>query len=282
VADLAAVGRAAAGRGVTGFTDANPERTERDVGELAVLPQRLHLMGPLGLRVDGDERASLGQVKVILDDDELPAPSELAATVAAAHGEGRGIALHCVTRAQLVVALAALDDAGATSQDRIEHAAVVPDELVDDLRRLQVTVVTQPAFVAERGDDYLCHVEPDDLPLLYRCRSLLDAGVKVAIGTDAPFGDPDPWASMRAAVDRRTPSGAVLGPAERVEPGQALTLFLGEATAPAVPRKVAVGAPADLCVLHRPLAAALRELDADVVRSTVIDGVVAHPPAGAR
>ena len=37
------------------------------------------------------------------------------------------------------------------------------------------------------------------------------------MSTDMPFGDADPWAAMRAAVHRTTASGAVLGPAERID-----------------------------------------------------------------
>jgi predicted amidohydrolase YtcJ len=213
-------------------------------------------------------------VKVILDDDALPPLEELAGRVASAHNEGRGIALHCVTRAQLVLALAALHDAGAAPGDRIEHAAVVPDELVDELRA--VTVVTQPGFIAERGDAYLSDVETDDLPFLYRCRSLLDAGVGVAAGTDAPFGGADPWASIKAAVERRTRSGALLGPRERLAPADALKLFLGKAEAPSVVKRIEPGALGDLCVLHCPLDAALADPSAKAVRATVIAGTVVH------
>jgi predicted amidohydrolase YtcJ len=274
--DLEAPGRRAAAWGITGFTDADPERTEADVARLAVLPQRLHLMGPPGLRVDGQARVTLGPVKVILDDDTLPSPDALAAKARMAHAEQRGLAVHCVTRAQLVVALAALHDAGPGPLDRIEHAALVPDELVDELRSSQVTVVTQPNFVAERGDAYMAEVEADDRPYLYRCRSLLDAGVKVAAGTDAPFGDADPWSAIRAAVERRTRSGVVLGPDERVVPERALALFLGEASAPAKRRRVALGAAGDLCVLRGPRAVALKQPDAALVRATVIAGAVVY------
>jgi hypothetical protein len=46
--------------------------------------------------------------------------------------------------------------------DRIEHGAVIPAEMVADLRGL--TVVSQPHFVAERGEQYLRDVAPEDLP----------------------------------------------------------------------------------------------------------------------
>ena len=69
------------------------------------------------------------------------------------------------------------------------------------------------------------NVEARDLPHLYRVKSWLAAGIATGGGTDAPFGRPDPWRSMRAAVERRTPQGFVLGPDERVFPETALALF---------------------------------------------------------
>lgn len=276
--DHAAVGEAAARAGVTGFTDADPHRTPADVAELlrlhaaGVVPQRLRLMGPLDLDTDPD--IDIGEVKVLLDDDRLPTPDDLGATIDAAHRRGRGVAIHCVTRAQLVVAVVALASAEARAGDRIEHGSVIPTELDGELRRLGVTVVTQPNFVAERGDRYGVEVAADDLAHLYRLRSLLDAGIGVAAGTDAPFGHADPWAAIRAAVDRRTLDGEVLGASERVDARTALGLFLGRADQPAVERRVAVGEPADLCLLDAPLDVVLADPRAGRVAATVVAGRV--------
>src|SRR5690606_6980595 len=109
--------------------------------------QHLHLMGPVGAVTPDAARASLGPVKVLLVDDSLPAPDEIADIIRAAHDEGRRVAIHCVTRVQLVLAITALDDAGASSGDRIEHGSVIPPELIGRLVSLGVTVVTQPHFI---------------------------------------------------------------------------------------------------------------------------------------
>src|SRR5699024_10163388 len=123
------------------------------------------------------------------------------------HRDGRPVAIHAVTAAQLVVALAALRAAGPQPGDRIEHAAITPDDTLADLAALGVTVVTLPNFVAERGEQYRIDVPADQHRQLWRVDSLIAAGVGVAGSTDAPFGDLDPWAAMRAAVRRRTTAG---------------------------------------------------------------------------
>lgn len=111
------------------------------------------------------------------------------------------------------VRTAALGDAGPRPDDRIEHAALIPPELVPDLARLGVRVVTQPGFLAGRGDDFLRDVPPADRPDLYRCATLLQAGIPVALSSDAPFGPLDPWSVIAAAASRRqTRSAATAAP----------------------------------------------------------------------
>jgi predicted amidohydrolase YtcJ len=281
---LTDLGRSAAAVGVTGFTDATPNGPPTQARDLAValrdagVAQNLHLMAPVGATAPDAERAALGPVKVLLDDDALPPLVELADLIRAAHGGRRPVAVHCVTRVQLVLALTALDDAGAQPGDRIEHGSVIPADLIGVLARLRVTVVTQPHFVTERGDDYRRDVDPHDLGSLYRIRSLLDAGVPVAAGTDAPFGSPDPWPSITAAVERRTGGGHALGVDEAVDPHVALGLYLGRPPAPGDARTVDVGAPADLCVLTVPWRAVSHAPAEVSVRHTFISGALVHPP----
>jgi len=217
---------------------------------------------------------TLGPVKVVLDDDRLPDLDGLGAIITAAHHVGRGVAVHCVTRVQSVLTVAAFDMAGSNGRDRVEHGAVIPDDLLGPLARLGVTVVTNPGFVAERGDAYVRDVDPDDAAILYRCASLRGAGIRTAAGTDMPFGPADPWRVMRACVERTTPSGARLGPDERLDGWAALSMFLGSGASPGTPRRIEPGRRADLCVLDRPLDEALRALSADNVALCVIGGEV--------
>jgi predicted amidohydrolase YtcJ len=211
--------------------------------------------------------------KRILHDGDLDL-DELTEWIADRHDVDAPVAVHCVTAAQLVVTLSALRAAGTHPQDRIEHAAVVPDDSIADLVDLGVMVVTQPNFVAERGDHYLADIPAAEHHELWRLASLRSAGVKVALSTDMPFGDGDPWASMRAAVRRTTATGVVLGGDECVSAREALTMFLGTSTRPTDARAIAPGQPGDLCVLAAPPAEVLCELDSTMVAAAVIAGGV--------
>jgi predicted amidohydrolase YtcJ len=261
---LAEISRRLAFHGVTGVTDATPNLGLEDV----VMFAEAHRHGELLQAV-----ACLAPGKRILHDDGLDL-DELAEWIRHRHAAGGTVALHCVTAAQLVVTIAAFDAAGTRPGDRIEHAAVVPDDCLPELARLGVTVATQPNFVAERGDQYLTDVPADEYTQLWRVASLLAAGVKVVMSTDMPFGDADPWAAMRAAVHRTTASGVVLGPAECIDAGTALQMFLGEADQPTSMRTIAPGQPGNLCVTTAAPEDLLHQLDSDMVAATIVEGSV--------
>lgn len=286
--DLGTLGRYLASLGVIGVTDTTPSTRLSSLGLIAdavaagALPQRVMVTGGpelIGARLTDD--VEVGPVKLVIDDGDYPALDALAAQIDRAHRHGRAVAIHSVTRASLVLALAGWDVAGSRAGDRLEHGSVIPIELVGELARRAVTVVTQPGFVAERGDEYRREVDAEDLPHLYRCRSLLGAGVPIAGSTDAPYTDPDPWRAMRAAVSRSTPSGIALGADEAVSARQALGLFLGDRHDPGgPPRTVGPGEPADLCLLDRPLTAALEHLTSECVATTVCAGRLVHHRVG--
>ncbi len=280
--DLREVGELLAAAGVTGFTDATPTNGRVEVGWISSaqasgeLPQHVRWMGGSSLPPAADGEAPR-HWKLVVDERTLPTPEILAERFARAHRHGRPVAVHCVTRAELIVTCAALEQAGAWAADRIEHASVAPPEGVDWLQRLGVTVVTQPNFVRERGDAYLADVDPVDRPWLYRCAGLESGGVLLGAGTDAPYGAPDPWLAMAAAVDRRTRAGALLGADENLSPERALALFTTPPERPGgPPRSIAIGAVADLCLLRVPWRVAREELAAANVRATLCAGRVVH------
>lgn len=264
--DLPGLGRRLAALGVTGVTDATPDLDDEALWLLltavatGALPQRVHLLGidrlPDALPERVRARVTVGPRKLVMSDHDLPTLAELNARLRdlrATRPDGRPVAVHCVTRDALVLLCAALEEVGSVPGDRIEHASVVPAGLLPTLHRLGITVVTQPGLVAERGDDYLREVDPDDLPDLYRHASLVRSGIPVGLSTDAPYTEADPWRAVEAAVERMTPAGRTLGSSERVSRQRAIDGFATPAADPGgEPRRIAAGHPADLCLLDGP------------------------------
>jgi predicted amidohydrolase YtcJ len=273
-ADLAAVSAELAGYGITHVTDATPD------GDAATLTIDQHV---LSLAANGT-----GPRKLVIADHQLPDLDDLVHAISGAHAEGRGVALHVVSAVAIALALAAFDAAGSSAADRIEHAAVCDDDSALRIAELGITVVTQPSMMARHGRTFVRDSEPRERPLLWRYGGLLRAGVRAAVSSDAPYGDPDPWATIRAAVTRVS-DGVPVGPDdEGVAATIALASMLTELHDPAgAQRLVRVGAPADLCLLDSELPTALDRAvrcERVTVRATFIDGVLRYSkvaPGGA-
>ena len=274
---IGAASRKLASFGVTGLTDLTPQNDDAAAAGFAglrsggCLLQTIRVGGVLDMA-----HPAAGPTKVHLHETSLPEFAGLCGLIRASHERRREVAVHCVTEAELVFALAAFRDAGARPGDRVEHASVTPRALLEQILELGLIVVTQPHFVTERGDAYLRDLSLDEHARLYRCRSFLDSDIPLAGGSDAPFGHADPWRAMRAAVTRRTACGRILGEREALTPEEALSLFLGSLHAPHRPRRIEVGVAADLCLLDRPWRQARVQLDSACVRATVRSGEIIH------
>jgi predicted amidohydrolase YtcJ len=268
--------------GVTGFTDATPMR-ESDLAFLAAtleaagVPQSVYAMSQPKLSPSDASGLALGPVKVRLDDAGLPGLHELADLIRLSHSEGRAVAIHCVGRVQCILALGALESAGTPPKgsglrDRLEHATIVPHELMETARHLGLVIVSQPQMLCERGDRYLEDVDVDDLSALYPLHSLVSSGVPVAFGSDAPYGAADPWAAIRGAMNRQTDSGRTVGATERLGFHQALRGLLGWPDRPDLPRQIDRDAPADLVLLREPLEEVSRCPVPEAVAATIARG----------
>lgn len=256
---FAAVGERLRSDGIAEMTDATPDIDDTYIGAVvaavddSTISGRVNLLGvPLGVEVD-HPRVGVGPYKIVIADSDLPSPDDLAARIDAAHRSDRCVAVHCVSRVALALLLAAWDMVGVRVGDRIEHAAVVAADTCAELARRGIVVVTQPGFLPERGDDFLDDSDRADHDDLYRCGSLIDAGVPVALSSDAPYGPLNPWTVIAGATQRRTASGRRVGtPDERIGVSQAIDRYCTPSDDPLRrPRRIAVGEPGELVMADR-------------------------------
>ena len=260
--NVVAASRELAGYGVTGINDMTP-RNDCSTAKLfeklqkrGELLQTVKLSGSIELTkakamLPPDGNIYIGSTKIHLKEVNLPQFTDLCQIISDSHESERGVAIHCVTELELVFALSAFREAGTKYGDRIEHASMVPPDIIHQLYDLDIQVVTQPNFIRERGAQYHSSIDKDQHSWLYRCRTYLKKNIKLAGGTDAPFGSANPWDAMKAAVDRTTRDDQVIGPNERLTPTQALNLFLGSLDEPAKPREIAIGEIADICLIDK-------------------------------
>ncbi len=293
--DFAAASAELARHGITGLTDMSVRNDAPAAAHFAAqiaagkLTQRVMLAGTLALAETAQNGWRIGPAKLHLHEAALPDLDATIAFIAAAHRQDRAIASHCTTEVELVFTLAALAAAGPMRGDRIEHAGIASDALVAQIAQSGLSVVSQPHFIAERGEEYAAAIPAGTHAHLYRLAAFRGAGITLAAGSDAPFGSADPWAGMAAAITRRTHAGRVIGGAEALSPEAALALYLADPADLARQRRIAVGAEADLCLLAKPWAKARTRLSSgDVgsadVAATIVAGALVHdaidqPPA---
>lgn len=277
--DIEGFSRQLARLGVVAVTDTSASNNTETVADF----QGLQSSGKLLQRVTlmGDDTLQEGYLKVLLDEDSLPPLLSLVQRINTARARGRHIAFHCVTHLELVFALAALADALPPSQggfDRIEHGAVVTDEMAQRLGDLGMPVVSQPGFLYTKGDQYRQDLRGAELANLYRYAGLRAHGVSVVASSDAPYGPVSPWQVIETAALRQTHSGSVIGGSECVSATEALSGYLTEPHAIDDVRpfressKVNVGMRADLCVLTGKWADEGCVGEGVEVRATFIDG----------
>ena len=273
VSDISSLSRELSSYGVTGFTDTSATNSQQTAQLLAdwqakgVIQQDVLLMG--------DDSLDAGPLKVVLDEDSLPQLDDLVRRLQRARERGRSIAFHCVSHLELLFALSALDQVPADPRDRIEHGAIVYDEMLPQLQQRGVSVVTQPGFLWQRGDQYLKDLAPREVAVLYRNRTLQEAGVNTVVSSDAPYGPVNPWQVMDAASRRTTRSGAIIGNEERIHPDDSLRGYLLHAHGLQEPkREIKICAMADFCLLQQPWCEAKKRVAEVEVQVTVRAGEV--------
>lgn len=280
--DLAHASRELVACGITGVTDMSP-RNDAAMGahfdaqsQSGALIQSLVLAGGAGLADCASSFWRLGPLKLHLHEAALPDFDQCLAFLRIGREQGRALAVHCVSEVELVFAIALLEAAGSAPGDRIEHVSVATPELVIRMAALSNWACVQPHFIAERGDRYLAEVEPRHHNDLYRLRSLDQAGIAMAGGSDAPYGSADPWAAMAAAVSRTTSAGVSFTANEALTPEQALALYLADPTDFTRQRQIGAGTVADFCLLDRPWEAARKRLVRSDVAAVWKSGRLVH------
>jgi predicted amidohydrolase YtcJ len=249
----------------------------------------------------GDPRLTMGPLKIISDGSlntrtawccepygdahRLEHPSgqpnlsgiELREQLARAHAGGLEVATHAIGDAAVQEALAAYADTGARGS--IEHAQMARRDDVRRMAELGIRASVQPAHLLD-DRDLTDKIWGERSERCFAFRWMLDDGVELALGSDAPVSVLDPWLAMAAAVHRSADERGPWHGEQAVTVAEALAASVdGQPT-------VATRSRGDVVLLDRdPL---LRDLDHDdtveldralrdmPVATTVVAGHVVH------
>ncbi|MFM9370404.1 amidohydrolase [Streptomyces sp. Da 82-17] len=273
----------------------------------------------LGMRTGfGDDRLSLGPVKIFLDGSLLGrtaamtepfcgCPRHVSGTarptgyfqgdadamtdlVVGAHRSGWTVAAHAIGDRAVDLALDAFARAHKELprpgvHHRIEHAGIVRPDQLARFAALGVVPVPQHNFLHTFGDAMAERLGPERTTWSYRMRSFLDLGLPVPGSSDRPVAPGAPLPAIQSMVTRLTETGAPYGPDESVPVLAALRAWTeGSARATGFgdrKGRLAPGLLADLTVLDGdPVHTAPDRIGAIRVLATVVGGRPAHDPHG--
>ncbi len=154
---------------------------------------------------------------------------ELLALCRESHDAGWRIATHAigdVAIEQMLDIYEALGPRRSGGGHRLEHLGLPSAAQLARAARLGVIAVPQAIFLHELGRNFRHYLPDALLPRCYPLRAMLDAGVTVALSSDAPVVENDnPLAGMTAAITRRDRAGEPLVPEQAITAAEALDAY---------------------------------------------------------
>jgi predicted amidohydrolase YtcJ len=149
------------------------------------------------------------------------APDALEEMISAAHLGGWQVGVHVQGDRAMTTVVDALENAIRLAprdhRHRLEHAGYPTPELIRRIAELDLITINQPNYLHDSGDEFLSRLGTRAHGL-QPLRAELDAGVTVVLSSDSDVTSYRPLDTIRAAIERRTSSGAAIGS------DQALTL----------------------------------------------------------
>jgi predicted amidohydrolase YtcJ len=209
--------------------------------------------------------------------------------VLAADKAGLQVAIHAIGDRANAIVLDIFEKAAATEgprdrRFRIEHAQHLRPEDAARFGRLETIASVQPYHLIDDGRWAETKIGPARAKMTYAFRSLLDAGARLAFGSDWPVAPMDPIMGLYAAVTRRTldernPAGWV--PEQKIPLEEALKAYTAGGAfaefAEGTKGTIAPGKLADFVVLDRDLfRIPVEEIRNARVALTIVGGEVVY------
>src|SRR6188472_1359930 len=209
--------------------------------------------------------------------------------IGSADSAGLQVAIHAIGDRANGLLLDIYDSVGKAhgSRDRrfrVEHAQHLRRQDIDRIARLGVIASMQPYHAVDDGRWAEKRIGPERIKTTYAFRSLLDAGARLAFGSDWTVAPLDPLLGIYAAVTRRTWDGKNPGgwvPEQKITVEEALRAYTaGDAYGVFAEQKrgkLAPGYLADVTVIDRDLTKIPPEaIEKARVLATVVGGKVVY------
>lgn len=154
---------------------------------------------------------------------ELAADGHLHEWAQAVAREGFSPVMHAIGDEAVRMVLDVVEKLPNEVRPRIEHAQHIAAE--DMPRFADLLVSMQPEHKADDGRYAELRLGPERMPGMFAFRSLIDAGARLAFGSDWPAASCDPLIGMRSAVTGLTYTGGSCLPEQNLTVEEALTAY---------------------------------------------------------
>ncbi len=169
-------------------------------------------------------------------------------------------------------------------RDRLIHVQVAREDLLQRMAKLPIVIDVQPHFVVSDFPWVEERLGEKRMSFSFAWKTLIEAGIHCAGGSDAPIEPIEPLKGMHAAIYRKNNQGTY-NVKEALTPYEAVALFtIGSAYAiekEATRGKIKVGYDADLTILDRDLFRGGEEafMKASVLE-TIVNGYTVYEKGG--
>lgn len=142
-----------------------------------------------------------------------------------------------------------------TIRHRIHHAYLPTQAALEIMREHRIPALATIPFLTNLGESFVTSLGQERANRIMPLKTYLDAGVPVALSSDAPVTTYNPWVGMYSAVTRKTVYGRELGADERIAREEALRLYTSAAAwvtfEDNIKGTLAPGYLADIAILDR-------------------------------
>lgn len=147
-----------------------------------------------------------------------------------AHAAGYRIATHAIGDVALEQVISVYEELYRRQPNgqrhRIEHLGLPSAEHLRRCAAIGVIAVPQTVFLHALGTTFRRYLPDSYFPRCYPVRAMLDAGLTVALSTDAPVvPDDNPLLGIKAAIDRKDANGSPIAPEQAITPYEALYAY---------------------------------------------------------
>lgn len=138
--------------------------------------------------------------------------AELQKSVTAANAAGFQVRIHCISDGAVRMALDLYEESQKangknTYKNAVEHIENINPNDIPRFKQLNVIPSMQPMHLLLDADEQVSRMGPERVKYEWAFKSILDAGGRLAFGTDYPVVDFDPFPTIYAAVTRKNLDG---------------------------------------------------------------------------